>query len=90
MSPILEHPVYDCPCYIDLCSIDPISDAIEQPQASVTVQSMHPQTLTFSKSLSYEQLAVWLSNHPRFMGADYQEDISKLKGSESYYVHDSI
>ena len=30
--------------------------------------------------MSYEQLAVWLTNHPQFVGADYQQDISKLKG----------
>ena len=30
--------------------------------------------------MSYEQLAVWLTNHPQFVGADYQQDINKLKG----------
>ena len=40
-----------------------------------------PQPLEFSKDMSYEQLAVWLTNHPQFVGADYQQDISKLKGN---------
>ena len=33
------------------------------------------------KDLNNEQLAVWLSNHPRLRGTDYQHDIQKLKGS---------
>ena len=41
---------------------------------------MPPQSLEFSNDMSYEQLAVWLTNHPQFMGAGYQQDISKLKG----------
>jgi hypothetical protein len=36
--------------------------------------------------MSYEQLAVWLTNHPQFMGADYQQDISKLRGMEQVYT----
>jgi hypothetical protein len=65
-------------------SIDPVSDAVQQLQASsVTSQPQCPQTLTFSKKLNYEQLALWLANHPQFVGADHQEDISKLKGIHS-------
>ena len=30
--------------------------------------------------MNNEQLAVWLSNHPRLMETDYQHDIQKLKG----------
>ena len=38
--------------------------------------------LVFSKDMSSEHLAVWLTNHPQFVGAEYQQDISKLKGTE--------
>ena len=60
-----------------------ISEPI-QPQAPSTDQpkpDVSPQSLPFSKDMSYEQLAVWLTNHPLFVGADYQQDISKLKGT---------
>ena len=56
---------------------------MQQPQVSSTVQ---PQLdvclppLTFSEDMSYEQLAVWLSNDPKLVGEGYQQDISKLKG----------
>ena len=33
--------------------------------------------------MSYEQLAVWLTNHPQFVGADYNQDINKLKGTHT-------
>ena len=42
---------------------------------------IHPHTLMFSEDMSYEQLAVWLTNHPQFVGVDYQQDIRKLKGT---------
>ena len=64
--------------------IDPTSGAVQQPQASATVQpqmEVQAQPLTFSEDMSYEQLAVWLTNHPKFVRADYQQDISKLKGT---------
>ena len=32
--------------------------------------------------MSSEQLAVWLRNHPSLSGEDYEEDISKLRGSD--------
>ena len=51
------------------------NDAIEQPQGSAT----QLQLLTFSNSMNYEQLAVWLTKHPKLVG-DYQQDINKLKG----------
>ena len=47
-----------------------------QPQLDI-----HPQPLMFSEDMSYEQLAVWLTNHPQFVGVDYQQDIRKLKGT---------
>jgi hypothetical protein len=45
-----------------------------------------PQPLIFSKDMSYEQLAVWLTNHPQFAGADYQQDISKLIGTHHVQI----
>ena len=61
-----------------------ISEPIQQPQALLSDQpklDVSPQPLPFSKGMSYDQLAVWLTNHPKFVGADYQQDISKLKGT---------
>ena len=74
------------PChYAILIYTDYSSDAsVQQPHASLGILSpvhVHPQPLAFSTDLNYEQLAVWLTNCPQFMGADYQEDISKLKGT---------
>ena len=60
--------------------LDPISDHVQQPLAPATQLDVPPQPLEFSKDMGYEQLAVWLTNHPQFVGADYQQDISKLKG----------
>ena len=60
-----------------------ILEAIQEPQPLLTDQppvDVHPQPQAFSKDMNYEQLAVWLTNHPQFVGADYQQDISKLKG----------
>ena len=62
-------------------NIDPTGDAVRHPQSSATFQPHHQQTLTFTENLNYEQLAVWLTNHQQFMGADYQQDIGKLKGT---------
>ena len=56
---------------------------MQQPQASSTVQpqlDVCPPPLTFSEDMSYEQLAVWLTNDPKLVGEGYQQDISKLKG----------
>ena len=49
--------------------------AIVQPQVDVSLQP-----LTFSKDMSNEQLAQWLSNHPNLTGTDYREDIGTLRG----------
>ena len=62
-------------------STDPTSVTMQQPQTSATVLPVHVQPLTFSEDMGYEQLAVWLTNHPKFVRADYQQDISKLKGT---------
>ena len=57
---------------------------MQQPQyllTDKTTMDVQPQSLTFSEDMSYQQLAVWLTNHPKLVGADYQQDISKLKGT---------
>jgi hypothetical protein len=60
--------------------------SIEQPQSPPTVQTpmnVRSQLLTFSKDMNNEQLALWLRNHPSLSGTDYEEDISKLRGSNT-------
>ena len=54
---------------------------MQQPWAPASQVDVRPQPLIFSQDMSYEQLAVWLTNHPQFVGAGYQQDISKLKGT---------
>ena len=57
---------------------------MQQPQPPAVVQPrvvVHPQPLTFSEDMSNEQLALWLSNHPKLVGTDYREDITKLKST---------
>lgn len=54
---------------------------MQQPQTSQSKVNVHPQALTFSEDMRYEQLALWLSNHHKLKGKGYQEDISKLKGT---------
>ena len=39
------------------------------------------QPLTFSKDMSNEQLALWLRNHSSLSGTNYEQDISKLRGT---------
>ena len=56
----------------------------QQPQSPPTVQmpaDVCPQSLTFSKDMSSEQLLLWLRNHPSLTGTEYEEDISKLRGT---------
>jgi hypothetical protein len=54
---------------------------VKQPQTPASQVDVCPQPLIFSKDMSYQQLAVWLTNHSQFVGEDdYQQDISKLKG----------
>ena len=60
------------------------SEPVQPPQALLTDQpklDVSPKPLPFSKDMSHEQLAVWLTNHAKFVGEDYQQDISKLKGT---------
>jgi hypothetical protein len=72
---------------------------VNQPQTPASQVDVCPQPLIFSKDMSYQQLAVWLTNHPQFVGEDdYQQDISKLKGilsiigitSIPHYCHSKI
>ena len=49
-----------------------------QTQVDVHVRS---QPLTFTEDMSSEQLALWLRNHPSLSEAEYEEDISKLRGT---------
>ena len=62
-----------------------LSDArLQQLQTSPGVLSpvdVPPQPLMFSEDMSYEQLAVWLTNHSKLVGEGYQQDINKLKGT---------
>ena len=60
-----------------------ISEPVPHLQALLNDQpkpDVPPQPLEFLKDMSDEQLAVWLTNHPQFVGADHQQDISILKG----------
>ncbi len=63
--------------------LDSTSDSVQQLRApaSQVDDIVPPQPLLFSKDMSCEQLAVWITKYPQFMGADYQQDISKLKGT---------
>ena len=42
---------------------------------------VHVRSQTFSEDMSSEQLALWLRNHPSLSDAEYEEDISKLRGT---------
>ena len=63
---------------------DPTSETVQQPQSHPTVHPLvdvnQQPSLTFSQDMSNEQLALWLRIHPRLIGTDYEEDISKLRG----------
>ena len=60
---------------------------MQQPHAPGAQVDVPPQPLEFSKDMSYEQLAVWLTNHSQFVGADYQQDINKLKGMHTEILY---
>ena len=58
--------------------------SVQQPQSPPTVQAradVCSQSSTFSKDMSSEQLALWLRNHPSLSEGEYEEDISKLRGT---------
>ena len=62
----------------------PSGTSIQQPQSPPTVQTrmdVCSQSSTFSKDMSSEQIALWLRNHPSLSEAEYEEDISKLRGT---------
>ena len=66
----------------------PSGASVQQPQSPPTVQTRvdtRSQSLTFSKDMSNEQLALWLRNHPSLSGTSYEEDISKLRGIYMHY-----
>ena len=61
----------------------PSGASVQQPQSPPTVlipEDVHLQSLTFSENMSCEQLALWLRNNPSLSEAEYEEDISKLRG----------
>ena len=67
----------------------PSGASVQQPQSPPAVQTpvdVHSQPLTFSEDMNSEQLALWLRNHPSLSGAEYEEDISKLRGTLSNTV----
>ena len=60
------------------------SASMQQPQSPPTVGAqgdVRSQPLKFSNDMSNQQLALWLRNHTRVSGPDYEEDISKLIGT---------
>ena len=60
--------------------------SVQQPLSPPIVQTrvdVYSQSSTFSKGMSNEQLALWLRNHPSLSGTNYEEDISKLRGTLS-------
>ena len=62
----------------------PSGASVQQPQSPLTVQTqvnVRSQSLTFSKDMNSEQLALWLRNYPSLSEAEYEEDISKLRGT---------
>ena len=58
----------------------PSGASVKQPPAVETQADVDSQSSTFSKDMSSEQLAVWLRNNPSLSGAEYEQDISKLRG----------
>ena len=59
---------------IELLSMFLVSEPIHPPPALSTGS---PHILEFSKDMSYERLAEWLTN---LVGDGYQQDIRKLRG----------
>ena len=80
-APVHTHTHMHILCTITLWYPILFSEPIKQPQALLTDQPKLDVSLPFSKDMSYEQLAVWLTIHPKFVGADCQQDICKLKGT---------
>ena len=59
----------------------PSSASVQQPQSPPIVQTQSDVCSQSPKNMSYKQLAVWLGNHPSLSGGDYEDDISKLRGT---------
>ena len=63
--------------------------AQESPHRAVSSQPQQVQNqttdLTFSKDMSNEQLALWLTHHPNLIGTDFSEDIDKLRGTNFFF-----
>ena len=64
------------------------------PPARVTISPQSQQVQnratdleSFSKDMSNEQLALWLSRHPKLVGTDFSEDINKLRGIIVILLH---
>ena len=60
--------------------------SVQQPQSPPTVrmptlEQVDLLMFKFSKCMNNEQLAQWLRNHPRLRGTNYEDDISKLRGT---------
>ena len=58
----------------------PSGASVQQQPAVETQADVDSQSSTFSKDMSSEQLALWLRNNPSLSGAEYEQDISKLRG----------
>ena len=70
--------------YVIIWTDYPSGASVQQPQSPPTVQTQEEvcsQSSTFSEDMSSEQLALWLRNHPSLSEAEYEEDISKLRGT---------
>ena len=50
------------------------------PPTVQTQVDVHVCSQTFSEDMSSEQLVLWLRNHPGLSEAEYEEDISKMRG----------
>ena len=59
----------------------PSGASVQQPPVVKTQADVDSQSSTFSKDMSSEQLALWLRNNPSLSGAEYEQDISKLRGT---------
>ena len=54
------------------------------PAVSSQPQQVQNQA-AFSKDVSNEQLALWLSHHPNLIGTDFSEDIDKLRSTNLFF-----
>jgi hypothetical protein len=61
----------------------PDGAGVQQPQSPPAVQTRVDVCSQSPKEMSNEQLALWLKNHPSLTGTDYEEDISKLRGTHA-------